>query len=106
MKLLFDENMPFSLAKHLLSHECAIVTRIGWTGTKNGALLAKAELEGFDALVTLDDNIPGEQNMTGRNISVIILKPKRQGKLAVIELRESLELVLVDLQPGSVHRVL
>ncbi len=64
MRLLFDENMPFSLAKYLLGHECSIVTKIGWTGIKNGALLTKAEQEGFDALITLDDNIPAEQNMT------------------------------------------
>ena len=78
MKLLFDENMPFSLARHLPAHECTTVARLGWSGTKNGLLLSKADESGFDVLLTLDDNIPAEQNMTGRRISVIILKPENK----------------------------
>ena len=105
MKLLFDENMPFSLARHLGAHECSSVAKEGWTGIKNGTLLSLAENMAFEALITLDDNIPAEQNMTGRKISVLILKPKKQGKAAVVELRDSLERHLSELSPGSVHRI-
>ncbi|MBS1727947.1 MAG: DUF5615 family PIN-like protein [Armatimonadetes bacterium] len=87
MKLLFDENMPFSLANRLLSHDRSSATCLGWSGTKNGELLRRAEENGFDVLLTLDDNIPSEQNMTGRRISILILKPASQGKASVVTRR-------------------
>jgi hypothetical protein len=42
-------------------------------GLKNGRLLDAAESAGFDVLITVDRNIPDQQNFGGRNISVIIL---------------------------------
>jgi hypothetical protein len=42
-------------------------------GLKNGRLLEAAEEAGFDVLITVDQNIPDQQNLTGRKISLIIL---------------------------------
>ena len=39
----------------------------------NGALLTAAENEGFEVLVTTDQNIPFQQNVTGRQIAILIL---------------------------------
>jgi predicted nuclease of predicted toxin-antitoxin system len=82
MRLLFDENAPYSLARDLTGHECSSVIRLGWRGTGNGALLNRAEKAGFDVLVTLDDDMTPEQNMQGRKISILVLKPNEQGKAA------------------------
>src|SRR5580658_10045507 len=80
MRLLFDENMPFTLARELIGHECSHVIRLGWSGTKNGALLTRAEKAGFEALLTLDDDMEPEQDMSGRKIAVLVVKPAEQGK--------------------------
>ena len=105
MKLLLDENMPFSLARQLISHDCSSVTRLGWSGMKNGKLLAMAESKGFDVLITLDDNIPAEQNFTHRKISVLILKPDKQGRKPINELTTAIETALQSLAPGSILRI-
>jgi hypothetical protein len=42
-------------------------------GLKNGRLLDAAESAGFDVLITVDRNIPDQQNFGGRSISVVIL---------------------------------
>ena len=42
-------------------------------GLKNGELLDAAEAAGFDVLITVDQNIPDQQNLTGRRISLVIL---------------------------------
>lgn len=97
--------MPFSLANHLLSHDCSSVTRLGWSGTKNGELLRRAEENGFDVLLTLDDNIPSEQNMTGRRISILILKPASQGKASVVAPCGQVEKCIASLVPGTIVRV-
>ena len=57
MKVLLDENLPRKLAEHLAGHECRTVVVCGWSGKKNGELLALADSQ-FDALLTLDKNLP------------------------------------------------
>jgi hypothetical protein len=44
----------------------------GWL--KNGRLLAAAEAGGFEVLITVDQSIPDQQNLTGRKIAVRILR--------------------------------
>jgi hypothetical protein len=41
---------------------------------KNGALLEAAEAMGFDVIVTTDREMPNQQNFTGRQISILILR--------------------------------
>jgi len=40
---------------------------------KNGRLLEAAEAAGFDVVITVDQNIPDQQNLAGRWISLVIL---------------------------------
>lgn len=42
-------------------------------GLKNGNLLDAAEARGFDVLITVDQSIPDQQNLTRRKIAVVIL---------------------------------
>src|SRR5579862_1466801 len=42
-------------------------------GLKNGHLLEAAEAAGFDVLITVDQNIPDQQNLSGRRIALVIL---------------------------------
>ena len=46
---------------------------MGWSGTKNGALLTRAAAEQFDALVTTDQNIEYQQNLAKLPLAVVIL---------------------------------
>ncbi|MGO9256227.1 MAG: hypothetical protein ACLQU1_08000 [Bryobacteraceae bacterium] len=42
-------------------------------GLKNGRLLEAAEDAGFEALITVDQSIPDQQNLARRRIAVVIL---------------------------------
>lgn len=42
-------------------------------GFKNGQLLDAAEAAGFDVLITVDQNIPNQQNLGRRRLSLLIL---------------------------------
>jgi hypothetical protein len=44
------------------------------SGFKNGRLLEAAEEAGFDVLITVDQNNPDQQNMSGRKIALVILR--------------------------------
>ena len=51
MRILLDESDPSRLAAMLVGHEAVSVQRRGWSGVKNGKLLALAATE-FDVLLT------------------------------------------------------
>ena len=72
MKLLLDECVDHRLARELRGHVVTTVPRIGWAGKKNGELLALAEQQ-FDVLITTDQNLSFQQNLTEFNIAVLIL---------------------------------
>jgi hypothetical protein len=45
----------------------------GWSNLKNGDLLAHAEADGFDALITTDQNLRYQQNLMRWKIGVVVL---------------------------------
>jgi|GEM_PF-328853 len=71
MKLLFDQGTPVPLRSHLRNHSVETAHERGWSNLKNGDLLMQAE--GFEALITTDQNLRYQQNLTKWKISVIVL---------------------------------
>jgi hypothetical protein len=62
---------------------------MGWARLRNGELLMRAEENGFDLLLTADQNMAYQQNMTDRKIGVVVLWTNRWS-----ELREAPERVV------------
>jgi len=73
VRVLLDENLPHNLRTNLLGHEVVTASYMGWNGIANGQLLLVAEGRGFDVLVTGDNNLAYQQNLSGRKISVVTL---------------------------------
>jgi electron transfer flavoprotein alpha/beta subunit len=73
VKVLLDENLDHALRKLLGPHEVVTVTYMGWTGLQNGALLRAAEESGMDVLLTGDQTLSYEQNLTGRRLAIVAL---------------------------------
>lgn len=72
MKILFDQGTPVPLRKALAGHSVSTAYEMGWSDLGNGALLAVAE-GGFDLLLTTDKNLRYQQNLTGKNVCVLVL---------------------------------
>ncbi len=72
MKILFDQGTPVPLRKELAGHSVSTAYEMGWSDLGNGALLAMAE-SGFDLLLTTDKNLRYQQNLSGKNIRVLVL---------------------------------
>jgi hypothetical protein len=102
MRILLDENFPVPLLKDFIGHECAHVIPLGWKGTKNGALLTRAEQEGFQVLITFDDDIPKEHDITQRNIAVYVVQPEGQGVANTRALVAEILVALPTCKPGQV----
>jgi predicted nuclease of predicted toxin-antitoxin system len=56
MRILLDEDLPRRLGGLLIGHTVATVQVSGWSGIKNGQLLALAETQ-FDVFLTMDGNV-------------------------------------------------
>ena len=73
MRILFDQGTPVPLRRSLAAHEVATAWQRGWAQLSNGDLLAAAEADGFDLLVTTDQNLRYQQNLAARRIAMLVL---------------------------------
>ena len=73
MNLVFDQNIPKPLLKSFSGHKVAHAPDLGWGELENGALITAAEQAGYDVLVTSDQNIRYQQNLTRRDIGLVAL---------------------------------
>ncbi len=72
MRILFDQGTPAPLRKDLSSHTVQTAFEMGWSDISNGDLLRAAEPL-FDLLVTTDQSLRYQQNLSGRTIAILIL---------------------------------
>lgn len=73
MLILFDECVPWPLRKKLPGHVVHSVPKLGWSGKKNGALIGLIQTSGFDVFITVDQNLPYQQNLNGAGVAIIVL---------------------------------
>jgi uncharacterized protein DUF5615 len=105
MKLLLDECMPVDFRLLLTGHDVFTVKYMGWSGIKNGALLARAADEAFDALVSTDGSLEHQQNLTTLPIAIVVLRAP-SNKLPDLEpFVPALLHLLHNLPPRTVSRV-
>jgi predicted nuclease of predicted toxin-antitoxin system len=106
MKILIDECLPDELKGTLaaMGHECRTVRRAGYGSKKNGELLMLAEGR-WDVLLTSDRNIKYQQNMTGRSVSILVLRAKSNRMKDLLPLMQACAEALLSIQPGRVVEV-
>ena len=104
MRLLLDECVPRRLKQELPGHEVRTVQDEGWAGIKNGQLLKLAN-DRFDALLTVDQGIPYQQNLAGLQISVVVMIALSNDVDDLRPLLEAVEEALVNLRPGEIIRI-
>ena len=100
MRLLLDECVPGRLRKALPGHDVSTVVQAGWSGVKNGRLLALAATK-FDAFITVDKNLPYQQNQAKLPISIFVLNSCSNELTSLLPLIPALEKCLSNLVPGS-----
>ena len=104
MRLLLDESVPRRLRRALPVHTVKTAVEMGWGGVKNGALLAAAAAE-FDAFITVDKNLPYQQNVAALPIAVVVLHAVSNELHALLPLVPRLEEALATLQPRTLVQI-
>jgi predicted nuclease of predicted toxin-antitoxin system len=100
MRLLLDECVPARLRKALPGHEVVTVVQAGWSGIKNGKLLALAATQ-YEAFVTVDKNLPYQQNQSSLPVAVVMLDAVSNELHHLLPLIPALEAALSRLAPRS-----
>lgn len=74
MRILLDESLPRKLKNEFDNkHEVWTVRDKGWLGQKNGALLKLMVENGFELFVTVDRNLPYQQNLNRLPLTIFVL---------------------------------
>ena len=98
MKILFDECMPQPLRLRLAEFEVSTAQEMGWGRVKNGDLLKRAEGV-FDVFLTADQQLKYQQNLTGRQLAILVLSTNRWPMVKA----KSPEIIatILSLRPGN-----
>ena len=103
MKILFDHGTPAPLRNHLREHSVDRSAERGWELLENGELMRKAEGEGYEVMVTTDQNLRYQQNLTGSRLAIVVLLPTAWPRVQhrTAEIRTAIE----EVRPGELREV-
>ena len=101
MKLLLDECVTRLLKREFANHEVHTVEEAGFKGLENGHLL-RAASSVYDVLITVDRNLPYQQNLTGLEMAILILSAKRNSYVRLRPLMPKALKELETIEPGNV----
>jgi predicted nuclease of predicted toxin-antitoxin system len=77
MKILLDESLPLKLKYDFgEEHEIWTVREKSWLGKKNGELLRLMTEDKFELFITVDKNLPYQQNLKSIPLTIVVLRAK------------------------------
>ena len=100
-RVLLDENMDRRL-KRLFDPELGVFTvmEMGWSGLKNGRLLSQASKE-FDVFVTMDGNIPYQQNLKSLTLGIVLIKARSNRRDALKPMMDKVNEAAKEVTAGT-----
>ena len=105
MRLLLDECVPRKFKLALPGHEVSTAREMGWSGKKNGELLALMRAHRFEVFVTADQNVEFQQNVKVSGIAVIVLDARTNRLIELRPLAPAVLRKLSTIRPGTLERV-
>ena len=105
MKILLDEDAPRQLRRYLPDHNVTTVQEMGWSGIKNGKLLDLAADDGYEILLTFDQNLRYQQNLIDRPLAVVVIVVPNKRLETIAPLVPALLAVLPTVNPGIAYEV-
>lgn len=104
MRILLDECVPRRFRQQLPEHEVRTAPEMGWASYKNGALLAAASGR-FDVLITTDQRLSYQQDISTLAIAVVVMVVRRNKLELLLPLTGERREVLTEIKLGEVRRV-
>lgn len=89
MKVLFDQGTSAPLRRYLGGHSIDTAYERGWSTIQNGLLIEEAERAGYELLITTDQSIQHQVNLSSSQLAIIVLTstswPRIQSKAGEIQ---------------------
>jgi hypothetical protein len=95
VRILIDHWIDWRLGRSFAGHDVKSARDMGWEALRNGALLAAAAPD-FDCVLTVDQNLKHQQDLSKLPVAVIVLVARSNRLTDLIPLVPSIEKVLVD----------
>ena len=73
MRILFDQGIPVPLRRYLSNHSVDTAFEQGWSHLQNSELLQASEQNNYQLLISTDQNLRYQQNLSGRQLAIIVL---------------------------------
>jgi predicted nuclease of predicted toxin-antitoxin system len=73
IRVLLDNNVSIRLCRHLPDCEAIHASTLGWAAISNGDLIQAAREAEFAVMVTSDQNIRHQQNLTVHPLALVVL---------------------------------
>lgn len=105
MKILLDECLPVDFRHSIPGHEVHSAEWAGLKGRTNGELLTSAEAAGYQVLLTVDQGLAYQNNLSNCSIAVLAIRSKTNQLEDLIPLVDSILAALAGIRPGEVQRV-
>ena len=105
MRLLLDECVPRKFKDALPGHQVSTAREMGWSGKRNGELLALMREHRFEAFVTVDQNVEFQQNVKDSGVAVVVLAARTNRLKELRPLAPAVLRALSSIQPGTLERV-
>jgi uncharacterized RmlC-like cupin family protein len=102
MKVLMDECLPLDFRHSFPGHEMHSAQWAGLKGKKNGELLCAAEGAQYEVFLTVDQGIPHQQNLSQRQISIILVRSRTNQIEDLIPLVDAISQALSRIQPSEI----
>ncbi len=103
-RVILDACVPADFRHHIRTADVVTARYVGLQDHKNGLLLAAIDGK-FDVFVTVDASLVKQQNLTGRTISVIVVRAKTNRMVDLIPLAAEVMGVISAIQPGEMREV-
>ena len=104
MRVFLDECVDWRLSRAIVGHEVKTARQMGWQAIENGKLLTLAS-KAFDAFVTVDRNLPFQQNLATWPIATIVLRARTNRLADLMPLVPDLTPAIEAAKPGVVQFV-
>lgn len=100
MRVLIDECLPKRLKWDLPEHQVFTVQERGWSSKENGELLQLASGQ-FEVLITVDQSLKYQQNLSQFNLAVVVLVAPNNRYETLKPLMPKVKQVLQTIQRGD-----
>jgi hypothetical protein len=105
LQLLIDESIPEQIEPYLVEFTPAVVRREGMKGLRNGVLLRAAVSRGFTVILSADQSLRHQQNLSKIGIGAVVIVDIRNRMNDILPVLQKIKTAIAAVRPGEVIEV-